>query len=410
MSTYTVRSGETFASIARKVYGSERHAGLLSGANPGAVEPLTTGIKLVVPPRPGAPADRQSAAAASSQNEVALLIDGVRFRGWSGLRLRRSLDTMDALEFFAPFDSSSAEVRDTFRPFSFKPLVLTVGGSALFTGTLVGVVPVVDATRKAVKVSGYSVPGVLEDCTAPASRYPVEFNKQALPAIARALAEPFGLAVSFTAPPGAAFERVALNPHQSVLSFLSDLARQRGFILSSTTDGALLFQRSAAASRPVASLRQGASPVVSVTSQFHPQRYYSHVTGLAPELVGAAGSQYTVKNPHVSGAVRPLVFTSPDVQGGDIETAVAAKAARMFGNMASYKIQVDTWRDSAGALWAPNTTVSLEAPDAMVYGPYDFLVRSVDFHRDSGGETAALDVVMPGAFSGEIPGRLPWEG
>ena len=410
MAVYVVSTGDTFRSIARKVYGSDQYAGLISGANPGAVEPLTVGARLSVPPRPAAPKNRLTRAPAETENEVSIMVDGVRFRNWSGMRLLRGLDTVDALDFIAPFDSSAADVRETFRPFSFKPLVLTVGGDVLFTGTLVGVLPVVSAQKKTVSVSGYSVPGVLNDCTAPASVYPIEFNGLALPEIAAALAEPFGIPVSFEGPPGGTFERVALGPGQKIFSFLSDLARQRGLIVSSTTDGALLFQQSAPAGQPVAVLSQGASPVTAVDPHFSPQEYYSHVTGLEPVQLGSPGSQYTAKNPYLSGVVRPLTFTSPDVQGGDIGDSVAAKIARMFANMASYTVHVTTWRDAGGQLWAPNTTIALDAPDAMIYGRHDFIIRSVAFHKNAGGETASLDVVLPGSFSGQIPGVLPWEG
>jgi prophage tail gpP-like protein len=38
----------------------------------------------------------------------------------------------------------------------------------------------------------------------------------------------------------------------------------------------------------------------------------------------------------------------------------------MFGNMAAYTLTVASWRDDAGKLWEPNTTVTLIAPGAMV--------------------------------------------
>jgi prophage tail gpP-like protein len=81
----------------------------------------------------------------------------------------------------------------------------------------------------------------------------------------------------------------------------------------------------------------------------------------------------------------------------------------MFGNMVAYSVKVATWRDPSGNLWEPNTIVSLDAPDAMVYRPYDFVIRGVEFERDSRKEHATLDLVMPGSFSGEIPEALPWD-
>lgn len=409
MSSYIVKAGDTFESIARKQYGSEQYAGLVNKANPGAMEPLTAGTTLVIPPRPGAPVDKQSQAAAAGANEVAIMINGTRFRFWSELRLTRSLDGMDTVEFSAPFDADSTDFREVFRPFSYATVVITVGGDILFTGTMISVTPSLTERQKTIAVSAYSFPAVLNDCTAPASAYPIEFNDVNLSVIASALAAPFGIAVSFTGKPGTAFERVAIEPGSMVLSFLSDLARQRSLVVSSTPFGELLFQQSVISGQSVAVLQQGASPVVGVQPAFSPQQYYSHITGLESVDLGTDGSQYTVKNPFLTGVVRPFVFKAPDVQGGDIKPAVRAKLSRMYGNMVAYSVQLDTWRDSGGNLWAPNTLIKLQAPGAMIYSSYMFVIRSVSFERSSDKEAAELSLALPGAFNGEAPEALPWD-
>lgn len=408
--TYKVRAGDTFETVSRRVYGTERYSATIAKANPGTVEPLTPGSILAVPPSPTTSRQFNQTAPSDNPSEVAVLIEGQRFRFWSDLVLSRSIDAMDTLEFSAPFDVEAPGFRETFRPFSYKALQVTVGGSPLFSGTMVGVDPELDSARKTLSISGYSYPGVLNDCTAPASAFPLEFDNMDLEAIAAAMCEPFGVTPVFTAEAGAAFERVAAEPSDKVLDFLSDLARQQSLIVSSTPNGELLFQKSVSTGAPVAVLSQGVSPVTTVRPSFSPQQYYSHITGIESVIVGTEGSQHTVKNPHLAGAVRPLTFKAPDVTGGDLPAAVAAKAGRMYGNMASYSIAVDTWRDQAGNLWAPNTLISLEAPDAMVYSAYIFVVRSVQFSRTDNNESAQLDLVLPGSFEGVVPEVLPWEG
>jgi prophage tail gpP-like protein/phage tail protein X len=406
-STYKVVSGDTVALIARKVYGTENEAGRIARANPGLAEPLTPGTTLNVPAIPGAPVDLQGAAPAASADEVAVLIDGQRFRFWDQIRLQVATDQIATVEFSAPFDPDTPGMRETFRPFSYKPLTVSVGGEQLFSGTLVGVSPTVDVPR-VLSVSGYSLPGVLNDCSPPASAYPIEFNGQTLPNIAAQLCEPFGIAVDFRADGGAPFERVALEPGRTVLDFLADLAKQRNVVIANDAAGALVFWQSAATGSPVAQLAQGAAPVLSISSFFNPQDYYSHITGLEQVAVGAYGSQFTVPNPQLSGVVRPMSFRATDVEAGDVRTAVEAKAGRMFGNMVSYSAEVATWRDPQGALWQPNTTLTLHAPGAMIYDPFEFLIRSVSFSATSTTRVATLDLVIPGAFSGVLPEVLPW--
>jgi len=45
----------------------------------------------------------------------------------------------------------------------------------------------------------------------------------------------------------------------------------------------------------------------------------------------------------------------------------------------------------------------------MIYQPYTFVLRSVEFTRNENSQTATLELVIPGAFSGKIPGVLPWD-
>lgn len=410
MSTYQVISGDTFESIARKKYGTEKESDRIARANPGVSEPLTAGTTLTVPTLPDAPQDSLSNAPAATDDEVAILIDGQRFRFWDRVRVTRAIDTMDTVEFGAPFDADAPGFRETFRPFSFKTVVITVGGTPLFTGTMVAVSPAVENSQKIVSVSGYSLPGVLNDCTSPASTYPLEFDNQGLRDISAALASPFGIAVEFQADQGAVFERVASEPGKKVLAFLTELAKQRNLVIGSTTRGKLLFSQSIESGTPVARLQQGSAPVMAVTPFFSPQGYYSHITGIEPVIVGLAGSQFTVKNPRLQGVTRPITFNAPDTLDADVKGAVEAKAGRMFGNMASYSVRVATWRDPQGNLWGPNTIVKLQAPEAMIYNEYAFVIRSVEFEREGRKETATLNLVIPGSFSGKVPESLPWEG
>lgn len=409
MSTiYRVQSDDTFELIARKQYGIETEANRIRRANPGVSEPLFPGTVLTIPDSPDAPKNRQQQAAAVDPDEVSILIDGERFRFWEGVQIFRGLDSMSTISFSAPFESERPDFRQTFQPVSFKGLEAFVGGDPLFTGTLVPVDPTLDPERKAVMVSGYSLPGVLSDCTPSANAFPIEFNRQELNAIATALAEPFGLGVEFEGEPGPVFETVAAEATQKALDFLTKLAQQRNFVISDTPRGKLKFWQTVTPGNPVAVLQQGESPLVSVTPTFNPQEYYSSITGIDPFLVGQNGGQFTIKNPFLTNVVRPFTFKAPDTEDSNLQEAVKAKMGRMFGNVVSYTASVDTWRDSNGALWGPNTTLILTAPGAMIYKPFEFVIRSVQLEKTATSKSAVLELVLPGAFSGEIPGDLPW--
>ena len=412
--TFNVIAGDTFESIARKKYGTEKEALRIAKANPGVSEPLTAGIILVIPSLSDAPQNIQQQSIADNEDEVAILINGKRFRFWDKVRITRSIDSMATFELGAPFDHAAPGFRETFKPLTFNTVTVTVGGEPLFTGIMVLVTPVIENNQRVIAVSGYSLPGVLNDCTPPASMFAdnngsLQFDDQGLREIATTLAAPFGINVEFKADQGAIFDSVACDPGKKVLSFLIELAKKRNLIISDTVRGKLVFLKSTTTGQPVARLQQGSSPVFSVVPTFNPQEYYSHITGIEPFIPNLPGLQFTVKNERLQGVVRPLTFKIPDTKDADLKTAVEAKIGRMFGNAASYSIGVATWRDSKGKLWTPNTTITLLAPDAMIYNEYEFEIRSVEFNRERSVETAILNLVIPGSFSGKIPKVMPWD-
>jgi len=410
--TYKILAGDTFEIIARKEYGTELKASLISNANPGIVEPLSAGTTLTIPVDPIAPTDKIQDAPADNEDEVAILIDGVRFRFWDKVTINRTVDAMDMVNFTAPFDGDEPAFRETFRPFAYKPVVITLGGTVLFTGTMVSPVPSIAERRKILSVSCYSSPGVLGDCPPPASiknLEQLEFNEQTLKAIATSLAALFGIGVQFDSSPGPVFDRVAIKSTRKVLEFLIELAKQRNLIVTSSNEGALLFKQGAVPGNPVATLLQGSAPVLTVTPNFDPQNFYSHVTAVAPASLGVTGEPFTVKNPHLDGVLRPFTFTVPDTIEGGTKAAAESKAGRMFAGMVTYDVAVSTWRDAAGDLWEPGTTLRLHAHDAMIYSNYEFEIRSVAFSREPDSKTTVLTLIIPGALAGKIPEALPWD-
>jgi len=407
--SYTVEAGDTFDTIARKRHGSENSAPLIRKANPGTIEPLVAGAKITVPDLPNAPQDVATTAPSDSVDEVAIEIDGKRFRFWTKVRLKLTAGAMDTVDFSAPFGADVPSFREQFVPLSYKPVNITVGGERLFSGTMMPVDPEITTQRVTVEIGAYSRPGVLGDCPASAASYPLEFNGQNLRDIANTLANPFGLSVDFPADPGAVFERVALEGDSKVLAFLIKLARQRNLLVSSTAKGALSFQSAVVPGKPVARLVQGRSPLLQITPTTNPQNYFSSVTGIQPALAGLKGAQYTVKNPRLEGVIRPFTFKLVDVAGPEIQAAVEAKAALMFASAVSYTAQVSTWRDEFGKLWKPKTTIVAHAHDAMIYNDYEFEIKDVEFDADGDSRTATLTLTPPGVFNGVIPKGLPWD-
>jgi prophage tail gpP-like protein len=342
---------------------------------------------------------------------VTVLIDGKRFRYWSQLQVARAIDSIDTFTLQGPFDPNDADQRATFRPFSYKPMNVQVNGFPWITGTMPVVNPRVVPEATEVAVGGYSLPGVLAECPLPVESFPAEFRAQNLHEIAAALLAPFGLQVEARVAAGPIFDKVAIRQEQKVLPFLAELAKQRNQVIASSDTGDLVFQQAIEAGDPVAVLEQGSSPMMVVTPTFNPAEFYSEITGLkAVRVRSKRSTKATVVNKLIPNVFRPYIFSVPNTKDTDLEAAVQAKAARMYANAIAYTVEVPTWRDASDRLWKPNTIVRLTAPGAMIYRPFDFVVRAVVFNKDKESETASLDVMVPGSFAeaAEV-GGLPWD-
>lgn len=409
MSTsYKIVEGDTYDIISRKKYGSEIHANSLRRTNPGVSEPLTPGVEINVPDLPSAPQSKTQSIDSDNINETAIKINNKRFRFWDSVEIVRSMDRFSMVDLGVPFEPDAPDFKENFRPFSYNNVDVTVGGSHLFSGLMMNINPVLASKSNTISVSAYPLAGVLNDCSAPASAFPLEWNGLGLKEISLFLASLFGLGIDFNVDQGAIFDQVALRPAQKVLSFLIELAKKRNLIITNTSRGQLLFWRSINTGNPVAVLGSE-SPLIAVTPQFNPQNYFSDITGIEPVTSFGGGSQVTIRNKLLKGVIRPMTFTVQDTENADMQAAVNSKIGRMFGDMASYNVELNTWRNPEGDLWKPNTTILLTAPRAMIYNQYEFLIRTVTLKRDKKTETAILNLVMPGAFSGEIPESLPWD-
>ncbi len=406
MSTITARDGDTFDSLSRRAFGTENKAQAFRRANPAISEPIAEGATLTVPVIPGAPRDKASTIEGDG---IGVIVNGQQFSAWTGVSLTLAIDKPPALTIASPWLPESDEMRAVFRPFSFQPVAVNIGQDAIFTGVMLTPAPASTPDGHVISVSAYGQTGTAYDCAAPASSYPLEFDNLTLDVIAGQLLAPFGIAPQFDAAAGAPFERVSMQPAEPVMAFLATLAKQRNLVIGETAEGAALFQQSASAGAPVAILEDAKPPVISVAPSFNAQSVFSDITAIAPTTPGVEGEQFTAKNARLTGTVRPHTFTATDTTPDGLQTSAEAKLGRMYANAVSWAVTVPAWRGPSGDVWRPNTTIKLTAPNAMIYNKTEFLIKEVALQADENGRSATLQIVLPGAYSGQAPETLPWD-
>lgn len=355
----------------------------------------------------------------TSDDEITLSIAGEKFTHWADLEIAMSMDSFANVGFETPFVPEQADFRKRFQPFSFLPIDVTVGDETLFRGTLHDVKPSLTAEKRVAQVSAYALACALEFTEPTVGMLPIEANGLTLRQIAQQIAKPFGFGVTLAGEEGAAFRKVktrrkTINTRadmaEKLHGFLLELAKQRGKLITNTRTGDLAFIEPTAMGKPVARFVEGEQPLMAVEVEFDPRNYYNEITGFTTGKHQREAAKWTERlERNAGGALRALNLKLDDVEKGDAPKAVKAAVGRMIAGLASYVVHAPTWRDPSGELWEPNTTVTLHAPSAMVYQPYELLVKDVVFKRSASERTASLGLVLPGSFSGTPPSSFPWE-
>lgn len=336
--------------------------------------------------------------------------DGRRFGDWSEIELSIGIDSYRCASLSGPWDPERKDLRAAFEPLAFPEVTVAIGDELFLTGKVQDVAPSVDASQSSVGLTAYSTAFWLtEVCAAP--DVPAEFNYLDLKQIAVVAAgHTLGLVVNLDGPPGAKFSRVKVERDSEVHGFLAELALQRGFVVSDTASGDLLFRSEGPTGSPVA--RLSGQPIGRVSAQFQPGKWFSHITGRACKRAGQEnGSKYTQKNKlYRSSFPRHHCASVGNTGSADVPRATKAMVGRMVASVATYTAEdLPTWRDPSGKLWAPNTTILITAPGAMIYSETELLIRAVKFKQKGDEETASLELVLPGSFGGTQPSRLPWD-
>lgn len=341
---------------------------------------------------------------------VSLTLDsGAQFGAWSAAELQFGLDSYSGAALQGPFDHGRPEVRAAFQPLTFPRVEVRIDDELVITGRVRDMLPESSPAASSIAVTVYSLAQELAEVTPAPSLLPLEFNAVDLKQVANRLLSRSPFAATFEQPIGARFDRVRCSPDSTIHSFLQELALQRGFVLTDTPNGGLLFRRLGPTGRPVARLR--GQPVAQVTADIRAEDWFSEVTGYASSKPGRLGARRTEQNPLYRGpTVRSFSAQLGDTNSADVPAATRAALGRMLGSVVSYTVEdLPTWRDPQGALWRPNTTVTLVAPEVMVYRETELLIRAVELRQTPERETATLHLVLPGAYGGPIPEALPWE-
>ena len=418
MSVEVAKVGDTWETLSTRAYGGPDWADVVRLSNPHIFDPSVGNIFVTIPEideaftlnRPLEEASngpvRFNSVKASSKDEVAIVIGGLQFNEWTSVELSSFISSFSIVSFTVPFDPNNSEFRRVVKPLSFALAQVFIGGKPWFFGRVLPVSVNLSEDSKTARVTCYSLPAVLNDCTVSPEQN-TQFKDLNLVSITKSLLKPFALNVVGGRTDQSLFNEPSIKKTETILKFLASLAIQKNHVITDNANGDLVYLQVKGDSEPVAHLIEDSEPLVTVTPEFNSQNWFSHITGL--EKASMTADEFTkhpIVNPFAQGVFRPFNFTVKEQTDG--KTFTESKYARMLAEVVNFTVTLCTWRDKNGNLWEKNTLIDVTAPGAMIYKRYTFLVSEVKFVLNEDKQTATLKLILPGSYTGKGPTTLPW--
>jgi len=420
---HRVSPGDTLGSIAVRYLGSSAKWGKITAANPQLASRrrasdgspiIHVGDTLIIPENETTrPVSTQAKTIVMSDGEqdIAIKIDGKKFTGFTSYELTLSYDSFDTVSVSAPYSDAINELKNAITPFAFKSCDVYYHDALVFKGSLLTPDPELTDRAGEITLKGYPLCGILNDCAIPPTNYPLQVMGITMRGIADAACEPYNIPVIFNGDIGPVFTEVSIEPTEKIMSFLSKLAKQRNLLFSNTEKGELLFF-TAQEQNAFASFIEGSPPMISLKSNFAAQEFYSHVTGFSKTGAEYPSFSYTLKNDYLvnKGIMRHHSIIVDDAENlTDLENAVKAYGGRMFADCVSYELECDIHHNPNGERFKKGMTVCVLAPTAMITRGTNFIARKIKLTRTADEKRAAINLVLPGSFTGNLPEVFPWE-
>lgn len=340
-------------------------------------------------------------AEAAGTTRVELTVGGKVHGGWTDVSIEIGLDSL-ASSFQLGLAEQFPGQGGRFVLEAGAEAKVSIGGETVVTGFIDRLDSSIADTDHRITIAGRSKAADLLDASAVTK--PGRWTNRSLEAIASDIAKPFGLSVVARAKTTPVFKAFALQPGETAFAAIERLARLRGLLPVSDTDGTIAIvtpEPKGAAIR----IAQGKHIVELSASHDVSQRFSEYIvkgqTAGDDQASGktVSGPSATATDPGVK-RYRPLIVVAEDQ--ADLATCKArakweATVRAAKGQEAS--LTLAGWRRPDGKLWAAQDKVLLEAPAGWIDG--EVMVASVTFTLDEQGSRVVLRLVRPEAYSQE---------
>jgi prophage tail gpP-like protein len=341
-------------------------------------------------------------------DDLTLVVGQRELIGWTSIRVTRGIERLPS-DFEILMTDLFPEEVDAFVVAPGAPCVVKLGEDVVLTGYVDRFSPMIDKGQHSIRVSGRGKCCDLVDCSA---EWPGgQMSGLTALEIARQLVKPYGIfsddtpdnpifVTSDTADVGPIIPQQNLIIGETPYTIIERICRFATLLAYEDADGDLFLTRAGTA-EAASGVEQGKN-VQRASLDFALDGCYSQVYGFIQSFdsfmdLGDRGNlQAIAEDPNVKRHRRmTIIAEAGDSQGFDVLKSRAVwEVARRNGRAQALHVTVDSWRDSAGTLWTPNTLAPISLP-ALKLAPKKWLISQVTYSRNGESGTTAELVMMP---------------
>ena len=394
----------TLEAVAVKEYGTAEKTGWIMGANKvRATSKVVAGEFLIIPGE--VPAE---VLVGKDPNEMTFLIGGLEVPMVSG-RIIRTIDTGTSGWVgkmpWTPGENSALD--KATRPYGYGRAAAYIGGELLVSGILYITEPEMTDTGLVKTLTGFSFTA---DAVDSHWQPPYEYAGVTLEQLASIRIPSLGIKTVVEAPTGGVFKSVTAHESDTVFSFLSKLAVQRGLLIGDTPAGDLLIHRAKTEGKPVGTISEEQPMVSGWKAKYDGRKRFSVYKCITPsgtataipkwgEAVTAPKKPVTISelDPYVTRP-RFMTFRADDTNTGNVKEAARWRKNKQYVESLSQPVTVEGWYAPNGDLWRENTLVTVVSGVFGVPKGFTFLIRSVEFMLED-KRTTLLQLIPPQAYT-----------
>lgn len=359
-------------------------------------------------------------------DELIIEVNGQKVQGWEKIKVTRSIERTPA----------DFEIHMTERfPGELEPMIINAGDPCkvylgedlVITGYVDRVGSLLMGTTHEVTVIGRSKSADLVDCSAewPGS----QIQGSSVVDIARKLCKPYGIdVVNLSANDGPVIPQFTLILGETVFEIIERMSSYSRFLVYDDTDGNLLINRVRTDVYAGSGFEEGVNVESARITRTMDNRYSEYVAFQVSidnfndfSQTQSLGDPNQLKITYDKGVPRYrrlVMIAEPVAYSTDLVKARALwESARRLGRSNAVHIRTDSWRDSKGKLYTPNTVANVHLPTLKVVNEA-LTISQVIYQRDETGTHADISLMPSVAFTpeptllyrfglGEIQGGAP---